>query len=107
MQTKNRILDDLAKVANGAVSTLVGVKSEIEGTIRQQLERLLSDMDLVARDEFEAMKAVAIAARTEQEKMEKRIQALEAHIANPKTQKAKPKASTVKKKAPKATAAKK
>ncbi|MDE0993607.1 MAG: accessory factor UbiK family protein [Rhodospirillales bacterium] len=82
MQTNNRILDDLAKVANGAVSTLVGVKSEIEASVRQQLERLLSEMDLVPREEFDAMKAVAIAARTEQEKQEKRIAALEAQIAN-------------------------
>ena len=82
MQTNNRILDDLAKVANGAVSTLVGVKSEIEASVRQQLERLLSEMDLVPREEFDAMKAVAVAARTEQEKQEKRIAALEAQIAN-------------------------
>ena len=82
MQTNSRILDDLAKVANGTVSTLVGVKSEIEASVRQQLDRLLSEMDLVPRDEFDAMKAVAIAARTEQEKQEKRIAALEAQIAN-------------------------
>lgn len=97
MQTNNRILDDLAKVANGAVSTLVGVKSEVEATIRQQLERLLVDMDLVARDEFEAMKAVAIEARTEQERLEKRLVKLEEVIANqagPKTSRAKTKTKT-------------
>ena len=88
MQTNNKILDDLAKVANGAVTTLVGVKDEVEATVRQQLERLLSDMDLVPREEFDAMKAVAIQARTEQEKLEKRVAALEASLANqakPKT----------------------
>ena len=82
MQTNNRLLDDLAKVANGAVSTLVGVKSEIEATVRQQFERLLSEMDLVSRDEFEAIKAVASAARSEQEKQEGRSAALEAALAN-------------------------
>ena len=82
MQTNNQILDDIAKVANSAVSTLVGVKSEVEAAVRQQLERLLGELDLVPRDEFEAMKAVAITARTEQEKQEKRIAALEATIAN-------------------------
>lgn len=82
MQTNNRILDDLAKVANGAVSTLVGVKTEVEASVRQQLEKLLVDMDLVARDEFEAMKAVAIAARTGQEQLEKRVAVLEAALAN-------------------------
>ncbi len=88
MQTNNRLLDDLAKVANGAVSTLAGVKSEVEASVRHQLERLLMDMDLVTRDEFETMKAVAIAARTEQEKLEKRMRVLEAAVANqaaPKT----------------------
>ena len=101
MQTNNRILDDLAKVANGAVSTLVGVKSEIEATVRQQLERLLADLDLVQRDEFDAIKEVAIAARTEQEKLEKRIVALEAVIANqakPKSSKTKTKKTTAKSK---------
>ncbi len=92
MQTNNRILDDLAKVANGAVSTLAGVKSEIEATVRQQLERLLADMDLVPREEFEAIKAVAIAARTEQEKLEKRLADLEAKLANPSTPKPTPSA---------------
>lgn len=82
MQTNNRILDDLAKVANGAVSTLVGVKDEIEATVRQHMERILVDMDLVARDEFETMKAVAIEARTEQERLEKRIAKLEDLLAN-------------------------
>ena len=82
MQTNNRILDDLAKVANGAVSTLVGVKSEVEATIRQQLERLLVEMDLVTRDEFETIKAVAIEARTEQERLEVRLSKLEQQLAN-------------------------
>ena len=96
MQTNNRILDDLSKVANGAVSTLVGVKSEIEASVRQQLERLLSEMDLVPREEFDAIKAVAVAARTEQEKQEKRIAALEAQIANQGKPKFKAKASKAK-----------
>jgi BMFP domain-containing protein YqiC len=82
MQTNNRILDDIAKVANGAVSTLIGVKFETEAALRRQLIRLLNEIDLVPRDEFEAMKEVAITARTEQEKQEKRISALEAAIAN-------------------------
>jgi BMFP domain-containing protein YqiC len=90
MQTNNRILDDIAKVANGAISSLVGVKSETEAALRRQLLRLLSEMDLVPRDEFEAMKAVAITARTEQEKQEKRILALEASIENQTKSKKKP-----------------
>jgi len=77
MQTRGRIFDDLAKVAGGAVSTLGGIKAEIEVLIRQQIERLLLDADMVPRDEFDAVKAVAAKARSEQEKLEKRVQALE------------------------------
>lgn len=80
MQTSNRFLDDLAKVANSAVSTLGGVKDEIEAMIRQQLDKIVSDMDLVHRDEFEAVKAMAAKARTEQEKLEKRLAGLEAKL---------------------------
>lgn len=78
MQTSNRILDDLARVANGAVSTLTGIKGELEAMIRHQLERILADRDTVPREEFEAVKAMAAKARSQQEKLEKRIAALEA-----------------------------
>lgn len=81
MQTTNRILDDLAKVASGAASTLAGVKQEVEGLVRQQLERFLADMELVTRDEFEAVKATAAHARMEQEKLEKRLAKLEAKLS--------------------------
>ena len=81
MQTNNKIFDDLAKMAGGAVSTLVGVRDELKALVRQQAESLIMDMDLVAREEFEAMKAVAIKARTEQEKLEKRVAALEAQLS--------------------------
>ncbi|MBT3767157.1 MAG: accessory factor UbiK family protein [Rhodospirillaceae bacterium] len=91
MQSNNRVLDDLAKVANGAVSTLVGMKGEAEALVRQQLERLLSEMDVAQRDEFEAVKAMAQKARTEQEKLEKRVAELEAQLA-----KASPKKKTKK-----------
>jgi len=77
MQTSNRLFDDLARVANGAVSTLVGIKDEIETLVRQRVDRLLADADLVPRDEFDAVKAMAAEARAEQERLEKRIQALE------------------------------
>ena len=80
MQTSNRILDDLAKVANGAASTLSGMKSEVETFIHQQLKRLLKDADLVKREEFDVIKAVAVKARAEQEKLEVRIKNLEAKL---------------------------
>ncbi|NQU56467.1 MAG: accessory factor UbiK family protein [Rhodospirillales bacterium] len=81
MQTSNRILDDLAKVAGGAASTIAGMKSEAENMIRQQLQRLLSDADLVSREEFEVVKALATKARTEQEKLTAKVKKLEAKLA--------------------------
>ena len=81
MQTDNRFLDDLAKVASGALGSVSGVKHEVEVRIQQQLERLLARMNLVPREEFDAMKAVAQAAREAQIKLEARVVALEARLA--------------------------
>ena len=81
MQSQNRFFDDLARVAAGAVGTLSGVRSEVESRVREQLERVLAGMDLVSRDEFEAVKAMAAKARSEQEDLQKRIADLESRIA--------------------------
>ena len=81
MQVDNRFLDDLARVANGAVGALSGVREEVEAMVRQRAERLLADMDLVSREEFEAVKAVAAKARLEQEALEDRVATLEAALA--------------------------
>lgn len=78
MQTSNRFFDDLAKVASGAASTVVGIKSEVESLVRQQIERLVAEFDLVRRDEFEVVSALAASARAEQERLEQRVAALEA-----------------------------
>jgi BMFP domain-containing protein YqiC len=80
MQTDNRFLDDLAKVASGALGSMSGVKHEVEMRLQQQLERLLGRMNLVSREEFEAMKAVAQAAREAQIRLEARVQALETQL---------------------------
>ena len=80
MQVDNRFLDDLARVANGAAGALSGVREEVEALVRQRAERFLADMDLVTRDEFEAVKAVAAKARLEQEALEARVAALEAAL---------------------------
>ena len=77
MQVDNRFLDDLARVANGAAGALSGVREEVEALVRQRAERFLADMDLVTRDEFEAVKAVAAKARLEQEALEARVADLE------------------------------
>lgn len=81
MQTDNRFLDDLAKVASGALGSVSGVRHEIEVRVQQQMEKLLARMNLVPREEFDAMKAVAQAAREAQIKLEARVAALEARFA--------------------------
>lgn len=88
MQTENRLFDDLARVANGAFSTLSSVREEIETRVRERVERLLADMDLVPREEFEAVKAMAQKARMEQETLAGRVAELEARLeaaAKPKS----------------------
>lgn len=77
MQTDNRILDDLARVAASAVDAVAGVRVDIEARLRQQFERVLDGMEIVHRDEFEAVKAMAAEARAENERLAKRLSALE------------------------------
>jgi BMFP domain-containing protein YqiC len=81
MQSQNRFFDDMARVASGAVGALTGVRGEIEARFRDQLERILAGMDLVSREEFEAVKAMAAKAREEQELLQQRVAALEARLA--------------------------
>jgi BMFP domain-containing protein YqiC len=81
MQSQNRFFDDVARVAAGAVGALAGVRGEVEARLRDQLERVLAGMDLVSREEFEAVKAMAAKAREEQEVLLRRIEALEARLA--------------------------
>lgn len=77
MQTRSRILDDIARLTNGAAGVASGMRDEIETLVQQRLERVLENLDLVRREEFEAIEAVAIRAREEQEALEKRVAALE------------------------------
>ncbi len=78
MQINNRLLDDLARVASGALGVAAGVKGEVEALLRQRFERILTDMDLVGREEFEAVKAMAAKARAEQERLAEKLARLEA-----------------------------
>ena len=80
MQVENRLLDDLAKVASGALGAFSGLRGEVEAQIRQQMERVLSQMDVVSREEFEAMREIAVKARIEQEALAERVAALEARL---------------------------
>lgn len=81
MQTQNPFFDDLARMAGGALGALSGLKAEIEALVRQQFERFMAGADMVPRDEFEAVRALAIKARSEQEDLEARVAALEAKLA--------------------------
>lgn len=81
MQTENRLFDDLARVASGAINTLGGLREEIELRVKERLERLAAEMDLVSREEFDAVKAMAAKARAEQETLSQRIEELEKRLA--------------------------
>lgn len=81
MQTRNPILDDLAKVAAGAAGALSGVREEVEGRIRDQMAKILDGMNLPNREEFDVVRAMAVAAREENEVLRTRILALEARLA--------------------------
>ena len=74
------IFEDIAKLAGSAASTLAGFRDEVETLVRQQLERLLAEMKVTPREEFEAVRDMAAKARAEQEKLEKRVAALEAEL---------------------------
>lgn len=77
VQTQNKLLDDLARLSTGAAGALHGVKAEVEGALRQKLDRLLAELDLVTREEFDAVKEMAIAARAETEALKARLTAME------------------------------
>jgi BMFP domain-containing protein YqiC len=81
MQTDNPLLDGLARLFTDAAGAAQSVREEIDAFMRQRLERLVADMDFVPREEFEAVKAMASKARTENEALEARIAALEAKLA--------------------------
>jgi len=81
MQSDNKFIDDLTKVASSAVSTMFNVKKEADALVKQNLERMLGNTNAISREEFEAIKELAIRARSEQEKLEQRISELENKIA--------------------------
>lgn len=80
MQVDNRLLDDLSRVATGAFAALTGVREEVELRLREQFEKILARMDVVTREEFDAVQAMAARARAEQEKLEARLAALESRL---------------------------
>ena len=78
MQSQNRIFDDFVKMMNGAAGTVAGMTREAEGAFRDRVREWVGGLDMVSREEFEAVKAVAIAAREESAALRSRVEALEA-----------------------------
>lgn len=79
-QTSNRLLDELAKVMTDAAGAAQGLRREVETVLRTQAERLVSDMDLVHREEFEALRELAMNAREENERLRARVAELEKRL---------------------------
>lgn len=80
-QTSNRLLDEFAKLMTDAAGAAQGVGKEMQQMMRSQGERVLREMDVVQREEFETVRALAEKARTENEALEARIAKLEALLA--------------------------
>jgi BMFP domain-containing protein YqiC len=75
--TSSRILDDIARLATDAAGAAQGVRREVETVVKTQIERLLRDLDVVTREEFEAVREMALIAREENDKLSARLAALE------------------------------
>lgn len=79
-QTNNRFLDEFAKLMTDAAGAAQGMRREVETIMKAQGEKMLASMDVVSREEFEAVRAMAEKARAENERLEARIAALEARF---------------------------
>lgn len=85
MQSENRFFDDLAKLLNGVAGTVAGAGREAEGHFRERLKGVFGGMDFVSREEFEAVKAMAAAARDDAEALKARLDTLEGKTGEGKT----------------------
>jgi len=80
-QTRSRLFDDFSRLMTDAAGLAEGARREVETLARSQIERLMAGMDIVSREEFEAAREMAALARAQNEKLEARIAALEAKLA--------------------------
>ena len=87
MQSENRMVDDFVKMVNGLAGTVAGMGREAESSMREKAREWMAGADFVSRDEFEAVKAMAAAARDENEALKGRIAALEAKLVGAATKK--------------------
>jgi len=81
MQSQNRIFEDMSKIATSAMGTMAGVGREVETMIRARVRELVGGMDMVEREEFEAVKAMAATARADAEALKVELAALKASMA--------------------------
>lgn len=79
-QTTNRMLDEFAKLMTDAAGVAQGMRREVETAVRGQAERFLGDMNVVQREEFEAVREMAVLARDENDALRRRVAALEARF---------------------------
>jgi BMFP domain-containing protein YqiC len=84
-QTTNKLFDDFAKLMTEAAGAAEGVRRETEALMRAQAEKFLRDMNVVTREDFEAVREMAQMARQETEALSARVAALEAQLGKPKT----------------------
>jgi BMFP domain-containing protein YqiC len=82
MQTQSSVFDDLARLMTGAMGMAQGMGDEARSFMRSQADRFVAEMDLVGRDEFEAVKQLAAEARAEADALRKRVAKLEAALKN-------------------------
>jgi BMFP domain-containing protein YqiC len=80
MQTQSSVFDDLARLMTGAMGMAQGMSDEAKSFMRGQADRFVAEMDLVSRDEFEAVKQMAADARAEADALKARLEALEAKL---------------------------
>jgi len=92
MQSENKLFDDFVKMVNGFAGTMAGMGREAESSAREKMREWMAGADFVGRDEFEAVKAMAAAARDENEALKARIVALEATAGGAPAAKRQPKA---------------
>ncbi len=80
MENNNKFLNDISRMASGAVSGLMDVKHEIDVMVATKLEKLLQKMDLVTKEEFDTAQSMLTKSRIEQEELKKRLEALEGQL---------------------------
>ena len=91
MQSEKRVFDDFVKMVNGFAGTFAGMGREAEASAREKMREWMGGQDFVSRDEFDAVKAMAAAAREENEQLKARVAALEAKVGATAAPKSAPK----------------